>query len=54
MSKQDFTRRSESESICMYCYATVRVTEEESLESAEKDHAFICLQWPIDLRIPSA
>jgi hypothetical protein len=54
MSDEDFTRRSETESICMYCFAKVRVTKHEPLESAERDDAFICMEWPTDLRITSA
>ncbi len=42
----EFTRRSASESICMYCYATVRETVWENLEAAERLHASVCLQWP--------
>ena len=39
-----FIARSETESVCQLCYATVRATEHLSLEEAEHNHAAVCLQ----------
>jgi hypothetical protein len=42
-TKPDFTRRSESESICMYCFQTVRTDGYAPLEYVEDIHADVCL-----------
>ncbi len=42
----EFTRRSGTESICMWCYATVRVKMADDLTSEEHEHAAICIQRP--------
>ena len=41
-----FTRRSETESVCMYCFSTVRGDRYIPVEEAEDIHADVCLQGP--------
>ena len=41
-----FTRRSETESICMYCFASVRADRYLALREAEEIHADVCLMKP--------
>lgn len=36
-AEQEFTRRSDTESICMCCYATMRVSQPEDLANEERD-----------------
>ncbi len=42
----EFTRRSPTESICMFCFMTVRVKRPEHLEQDERLHASVCIQRP--------
>ena len=42
----DFTRRSSTESICMWCYLTVRAIKPELLEIEERIHSSSCIQRP--------
>jgi hypothetical protein len=42
-----FTRQSESESICMSCLSTVRTDRYTPLEVAEEIHSDVCLVKPI-------
>lgn len=46
----EYTGHSTIESICMYCYTTVRVEEPSVLTSLEREHAAICVQRPDSLR----
>lgn len=53
MSSQDssdanpqFTKKSETESICMFCFSTVRGDRYVPVEEAENIHADICLMKP--------
>jgi hypothetical protein len=39
----DYTRRSETESICMYCFQTVKTDRNTPLEEAERIHSDVCL-----------
>ncbi len=41
-----FTRKSETESICMFCFSTVRGDQYKTLEDAEDIHVNICLLRP--------
>ncbi|HUI84185.1 MAG TPA: hypothetical protein VL240_08175 [Candidatus Binatia bacterium] len=41
-----FTRRSEKESICTYCFLPIRGDEYMTLDEAERIHAEICLFRP--------
>jgi len=41
-----FTRKSEAESICMYCFQTIRTDRYAPLEEVEDIHADVCLQNP--------
>jgi len=41
--KEDFTRKSENESVCTLCFSTVRADGYTSLELAERIHAEVCL-----------
>jgi len=43
---QEFTRKSEAESICMYCSQTIRTDRYTPLEEVEDIHADVCLQKP--------
>jgi len=45
-TKPQFTRRSETESICMYCFQTVKTDRYTPLEEAEDIHADVCLNKP--------
>jgi len=45
-SKPEFTRRSDTESICMVCYLTVRVELPDDLEIEERIHASVCSGKP--------
>ena len=42
-SQPRFTRRSETESICMACFLTVRADRYLPIEEAEDIHADVCL-----------
>jgi hypothetical protein len=44
---QTFTRRSDSESICMSCFLTVRADGYTPLEVAENIHTDVCLMNPL-------
>ena len=44
--KPEFTRRSETESICMWCFATIRVITPDLLANEEPEHAVNCIQRP--------
>ncbi len=41
-----FTRKSETESTCMFCFQTVRTDRYVPLEEAEDIHADVCLVKP--------
>ena len=41
--KENFTRKSETESVCTLCCSTVRADRYTSLEMAETIHAEVCL-----------
>lgn len=41
-----FTRKSETESICMSCFTTVRTDKYTPLNVAEDIHADVCLMKP--------
>jgi hypothetical protein len=41
-----FTRRSEKESICVYCFLTIRADSYTPLEYVEDIHADVCLVRP--------
>lgn len=43
---QQFTRRSETESICMFCFLTIRADLCVPLEDVEDIHADVCLMRP--------
>ena len=43
---QQFTRRSETESICRYCFVAVHADRYLPLEEAEDIHADLCLVRP--------
>ncbi len=43
---QRFTRRSETESVCMLCFLTIRVDRLITLEEEEDIHADVCLMRP--------
>jgi hypothetical protein len=43
---QEFTRKSEAESVCMYCSQTIRTDRYTPLEELEDIHADVCLQKP--------
>jgi hypothetical protein len=43
-TKPEFTRRSETESICMHCFQPVRTDRYTPLQEAEDIHADVCLQ----------
>ena len=45
-AEPDFTRRSDTESICMWCYLTVRVRRPEELANEEREHAATCRDRP--------
>jgi len=45
-----FQRRSETETICMRCYQTIRIQPGDSLEIEEKIHAASCYMPPWDRR----
>lgn len=44
---QSFTRRTETESICMSCFLTVKADRYTPLEIAEDIHADVCLMNPL-------
>ncbi len=44
--KRDFVRRSETESICLLCYLTVRADPWNELEEAENIHLDVCSVQP--------
>ena len=41
-----FIRKSQAESICMYCFQSVRTDRYTPLVEAEDIHADVCLQKP--------
>jgi hypothetical protein len=43
-TKPEFTRQSETESVCTYCLQTVKTDRYAPLEEAESIHADVCLQ----------
>jgi hypothetical protein len=43
-AKEEFTRRSETESICTHCFQKVTTDRYTPLEEAESIHADVCLQ----------
>jgi len=45
-AEPEFIRRSETESICMHCFLTIRVKMPELLANEEREHRAICLQRP--------
>ena len=50
----DYTRKSETESICMFCYATVRSSNPAPLRLAEDVHAQVCYVRHVSLSRESA
>jgi len=42
----EFIRRSDTESICMWCFMTLRVKQPEHLKQDELLHASLCIQRP--------
>jgi len=44
--KPTFNRRTETESICMFCFLTIRADRYTSLADAEEIHADVCLARP--------
>ena len=42
-AKDEYTRKSEKESICLSCYASVRADRYTPLEEAEHVHSEVCL-----------
>ena len=45
-TNSQFTRKSEKESICAYCFQTVKTDRYAPLEKAEDIHADVCLSKP--------
>ena len=45
-STPTFNRRTETESICMFCFVTIRSDRYTSLADAEEIHADVCLARP--------
>ena len=45
-SSREFTRKSEAESVYMYCQQTIRTDRYVPLEEVEDIHADVCLQKP--------
>jgi len=43
---KNFTRRSETESICMFCFRTIRADRYLPIEEAEEIHSDVCLVRP--------
>jgi hypothetical protein len=43
-TKPEFTRRSETESICMFCSQLIRTDRWTPLDVAESIHSEVCLQ----------
>jgi hypothetical protein len=41
-----FSRRSEKESTCMFCFLTIRADKYTPLEDVEEIHADVCLAQP--------
>jgi hypothetical protein len=41
-----FTRRSDKESICRFCFLTIQADRYTKLEDAEEIHADVCLVRP--------
>ena len=41
-----FTRRSEQESTCIFCFLTIRADRYTALKDAEEIHADVCLVRP--------
>jgi len=39
---REFTSRSETDSICMSCYRTVRADRYTSLKQAQREHSTVC------------
>jgi len=46
LQPKQFTRRSETESICRFCFQTVTADRYVPLEEAENIHADVCLIRP--------
>jgi hypothetical protein len=46
-TNSQFTRKSDKESICMYCFLTIRSDRCTPLGEAEDIHADVCLQKPL-------
>ncbi len=47
--QEDFYAKSETESICMCCYQTVRGDHFIPLEQAQELHSIACLMRPVSL-----
>jgi len=47
--KEHFYRKSETESICMCCYLTIKGDRFIALEQAEELHTIACLMRPVSL-----
>jgi hypothetical protein len=45
-TNSQFTRKSAKESICTYCFQTVKTDRYAPLEKAEDIHADVCLSKP--------
>ena len=45
-TNSQFTRKSDKESICTYCFQTVKTDRYAPLEKAEDIHADVCLSKP--------
>ncbi len=43
---QEFSRKSEAESVCQYCSQTIRTDRYTPLDEVEDIHADVCLQKP--------
>lgn len=44
--RPSFSRQSDKESICMFCFLTIRADRYTPLEEAEDIHADVCLVRP--------
>jgi hypothetical protein len=44
--ESNFTRHSEQESTCMFCFLTIRADRYTTLQDAEAIHADVCLVRP--------
>ncbi|MGO9515440.1 MAG: hypothetical protein ACLPND_00185 [Candidatus Korobacteraceae bacterium] len=45
-TNSQFTRKSEKESICTYCFQTIKTDRYAPLEKVEDIHADVCLSKP--------